>query len=211
MKSRSRLIPIGFVLVIAGAAITFPLWRPLFVNDVVNEAFPGLTAEQQAGFLAMPADQQMAFSEMAAVNSTMAVEMIKAALEPTTAAPSDEEAMLEEAAPTALSSGSFVQIDVIHGAEGTATVYQLTDESRLLRFENFRSTNGPDLHVILSSAEAPRTHADLGDDYLNLGSLKGNVGNQNYEIPAEIDLGRYKSVVIYCLPFQVVFSTATLR
>jgi hypothetical protein len=51
---------------------------------------------------------------------------------------------------------------------------------------------------------------EVGEDQVELGQLKGNVGNQNYEIPAEIDLSLYQSVVIYCLPFQVVFSTATL-
>lgn len=208
MKSRSRLILIGFVLVITGAAITFPLWRPLFVNDVVDEAFPGLSAELQADFQAMPADQQAALNRMATANPTMAVEMVNAMLEPTVAAPADEQTMPE--LPTPITSGEFVQIDVIHGAEGTATIYQLSDASRLLRFEEFRSTNGPDLHVILSSSEAPRSHDELGENFLNLGRLKGNVGNQNYEISAEVDLSQYRSVVIYCLPFQVVFSTATL-
>lgn len=208
MKSRSRLILVSLVLVVAGAAVTFPLWRPLFINDVVNEAFPGLPAELQADFQAMPADQQAALKEMAELNPTMAVEMVKAALEP--AALADEQTMPEGDAPELIASGSFVQIDVIHGAEGSATIYQLADESRFLRFENFRSTNGPDLHVILSIAETPRSHNELGEDYIDLGSLKGNIGNQNYEISAEIDLSRYKSVVIYCLPFQVVFSTATL-
>ncbi len=211
MTSRSRLILVGLVLVVAGASITFPLWRPLFINDVVNEAFPGLSTEQQANFQTMPADQQAALREMATANPTMAAEMVKSVLEPTVAAPADEHAMPEGAAPTAIKSGTFIQIDILHGAEGTATVYHLGDESHFLRFEDFRSTNGPDLHVILSSAEAPRSHEELGEDYIDLGQLKGNVGNQNYEIVSEVDLSRYKSVVIYCLPFQVVFSTATLR
>jgi hypothetical protein len=46
--------------------------------------------------------------------------------------------------------------------------------------------------------------------YLDLGSLKGNIGNQNYEIPAGTDISEYQSVVIYCLPFHVIFSTATI-
>ena len=56
------------------------------------------------------------------------------------------------------------------------------------------------------------SYSDLvvGDDYVHLGALKGNIGNQNYEIPAEVDLSEYKSVVIYCVPFHVVFATATL-
>ncbi|MCC6614584.1 MAG: DM13 domain-containing protein [Anaerolineae bacterium] len=112
--------------------------------------------------------------------------------------------------PTVLGAGSFVEIDAIHRGEGQATVYRLEDGRQLLRLEDFRVTNGPDLHVILSRAEAPRTHEEVGD-YVDLGSLKGNVGEQNYDIPPDVDLTEYHSIVIYCVPFHVVFSTATLE
>ncbi|MCB9452025.1 MAG: DM13 domain-containing protein [Anaerolineaceae bacterium] len=118
--------------------------------------------------------------------------------------------MPEMTDPVVVASGSFITIDVIHGAEGTATVYQLPDDSRVLRFEDFRVTNGPDLHVILTKNPDPRDAAAVGTDYIDLGKLKGNVGSQNYDIPAGIDLNEYQAVVIYCVPFHVVFSTATL-
>jgi hypothetical protein len=78
-----------------------------------------------------------------------------------------------------------------------------------LRFEDFSVTNGPDLHVLLAVDPAPASREDLGD-YVDLGSLKGNLGSQNYEIPPGTDLSQFKSVVIYCVPFHVVFATATL-
>ncbi|MEM7336152.1 MAG: DM13 domain-containing protein, partial [Chloroflexota bacterium] len=57
----------------------------------------------------------------------------------------------------------------------------------------------------------PLTRDEVGTDYIDLGSLKGNMGNQNYEIPADVDLSQFQSIVIYCQPFHVVFSTATLN
>jgi hypothetical protein len=78
-----------------------------------------------------------------------------------------------------------------------------------LRLEDFSVTNGPDLHVLLAENPSPPDHDSLGM-YLDLGSLKGNLGDQNYDIPAGTDINQFKSVVIYCLPFHVVFSTADL-
>jgi hypothetical protein len=99
--------------------------------------------------------------------------------------------------------------DSFHQGSGQATIYQLPEGGHVLRFEEFDVTNGPDLHVILVKNPSPVSSADVGDDYIDLGSLKGNIGNQNYDIPAGVDLSQYQSVVIYCVPFHVVFATAT--
>jgi hypothetical protein len=115
----------------------------------------------------------------------------------------------EPAQPIVVLQGQFQDADSFHKGSGSATVYQLPDGGLTLRFEDFSATNGPDLHVLLASGPAPASSDDLGD-YLDLGSLKGNVGNQNYEIPPGTDLSQFKSVVIYCVPFHVVFATATL-
>ena len=104
--------------------------------------------------------------------------------------------------------GQFVDADSFHLGEGSATIYQQGDQS-VLRFEDFSVTNGPDLHVLLATNGAPTNRSDLGE-YIDLGPLKGNLGNQNYEIPADVDLSQYNSVVIYCMPFHVVFSVASL-
>jgi hypothetical protein len=126
--------------------------------------------------------------------------------EPATETPTAEP---EPAQPTVVVQGQFQDADSFHKGSGLATIYQLPDGGLILRFEDFSTTNGPDLHVLLASDPAPTSRDDLGD-YLDLGSLKGNVGNQNYDIPSDTDLSQYKSVVIYCVPFHVVFATATL-
>jgi hypothetical protein len=115
----------------------------------------------------------------------------------------------EPAQPVVVVQGQFQDADSFHQGSGSATIYQLPDGGLVLRFEDFSVTNGPDLHVLLASEPAPASRDDLGD-YLDLGSLKGNVGNQNYDIPPDTDLSQFKSVVIYCVPFHVVFATATL-
>lgn len=115
----------------------------------------------------------------------------------------------EPAQPIVVLQGQFQDADSFHQGSGSATIYQQPDGGLILRFEDFSATNGPDLHVLLASDPAPASRDGLGD-YLDLGSLKGNVGNQNYEIPPGTDLSQFKSVVIYCVPFHVVFATATL-
>ena len=108
--------------------------------------------------------------------------------------------------------GTFERIDAVHWAQGDVTIYQLPDNRKILAFDNFLAANGPDLRVLLSASEAPRTReeVELGNLELELGSLKGTAGNQTYEIPPEVDLSLYNSVVIYCQAFHVVFSTATI-
>jgi hypothetical protein len=208
MSPRTRYIIIGLGVLAVAVVITFPLWRPYFVNDVVDEAFPELDSEQQTAFTELTEDQQDAYVTMKDENAEMAVAMVKAAIEADSEVPEAEQTMPEMTDPVILAQGSFIEIDVVHGAEGTATIYQLPDSTRVLRLEDFRSTNGPDLHVILSKDSPATTLGSVGEDYIDLGRLKGNVGSQNYDIPAEVDLDDYGSVVIYCVPFHVVFSTA---
>ncbi len=102
-----------------------------------------------------------------------------------------------------LAMGMFVDTDSFHRASGAATVIRLDDGSRLLRFEDFQTTNGPDLYVYLSSDRQTQ-------DFLDLGRLKGNIGDQNYPIPADTDLARYRYVLIWCRAFTVLFGSADL-
>lgn len=96
--------------------------------------------------------------------------------------------------------GTFRGVDSAHNVEGQAFVLE-EDGKRYLRFENFRSTNGPSLKVYLSKD----TNAG---DYISLGDLKGNIGNQNYEVPEGVDLGEYNQILIWCEPFSVLFGHA---
>jgi hypothetical protein len=124
---------------------------------------------------------------------------------------------VSESAPPApaqsrLAAGRFGVVDGIHKGEGAATLVRLPDGQTVLRLEDdFRVTNGPDLYVYLSGSAAPRTSAELhGTGAFEVGQLKGNVGGQNYVLPDDLDLTRFRSVVIYCRRFTTVFSTAQL-
>jgi hypothetical protein len=147
---------------------------------------------------------------MLKTNPTMAVEMAKAALSPDRIVPDAEQAMPQIGGSSIVAKGAFIQIDAVHKAEGTVTLYQLSDNSRILRFEQFKSTNGPDLHVLFTRNPEPRKPADVGNDFVDLGQLKGNVGDQNYRVPSELDLSQYQGVVIYSLVFGAIFSSAKL-
>ena len=123
--------------------------------------------------------------------------------------PADDEGTPEPSGPVAVLNGSFLGADDFHQGSGTATVYELENGSNVLRFEDFEVTNGPDLHVLLVPNDAPVDRDDL-TGYVDLGELKGNIGNQNYEIPPDIDISEFGSIVIYCEPFHVLFASASL-
>ncbi len=210
--NRKFLIVILIPVLVVIATVTKP-WV-FFQTTTVDEAFPfdDMTESQQEAFLEMPEDVKTTLMEMA-VNEETDPEMVK---ETTLAVMGPDAEVMEEPMtgmeiePTVLGKGEFGQIDPVHGASGTATIYELPDGQRIVRLEDFSSTNGPELHVILTTGTAMETFADVGE-YIELGLLKGNVGNQNYEIPAELDLTPIKSIVIYCRPFHVVFSVADLE
>jgi hypothetical protein len=115
----------------------------------------------------------------------------------------DDEAMMEDKMAMELSGGFQGAGDGIHNASGKATVLYLEDGSSVLRLENFRVTNGPDLYVYLSTDKS-------ASDYVDLGRLKASSGNQNYELPAGVDLSKYDNVIIWCKSFSVYFGGAEL-
>lgn len=105
-------------------------------------------------------------------------------------------------------SGPFINRS--HPTQGNAIVLGDGTGQRFLRFEDFRTDNGPDLNVYLSSAPQDAPAGQFDDDFIDLGDLKGNVGSQNYEIPRDVDLSRYSTVVIWCVRFSVIFGAAEL-
>jgi hypothetical protein len=113
---------------------------------------------------------------------------------------------------TVLATGSFRDVDRVHRGSGSATVFEMPDGRRVLRFDDFEVTNGPDLRVLVATHPDP-PDADALDEagYVELAPLKGNIGSQNYEIPADLDLTSAGSIVIYCRPFHVLFSVAPLQ
>ena len=114
-----------------------------------------------------------------------------------------EETIMEENIPTDY-SGIFIGVDDgIHDAQGDAYTTPLEDGNNVLRLENFKSTNGPDLYVYLATD-------NNASEFINLGELKANKGNQNYEIPDDTDLSKYSKVLIWCKAFGVLFGSAEL-
>ena len=114
------------------------------------------------------------------------------------------------AAPMPLSQGRFH--GVAHATHGLATIYQLPDGTRALRLTEFETSNGPDVQVYLVAAkDATDNDTVTTAGFKHLGALKGNVGDQNYEVPAEVDLATYQAVTIWCRRFGVNFGTAPLN
>ena len=89
-----------------------------------------------------------------------------------------------------------------HEVQGRAMIYE-QDGSSTLRFENFETVNGPNLHIYLAADQKAQ-------DFIDLGPIKATKGNVNYNLPASIDLEKYNQVIVFCVPFKVVFSLADL-
>ena len=116
---------------------------------------------------------------------------------------------VQENSPRLLLEGRFH--GVAHETQGTAAIFELPDGKRVLRLTDFETSNGPDVRVFLGGAKDANDNDTVTKaGYVELGPLKGNVGNQNYDVPSEIDLGNFGSVTIWCKRFGVNFGTAPL-
>jgi len=221
MSKRTLIIIAGILGLTAVIAVGWYLGSPLFIDNTVDEAFPFETPDE-ATIAVMPETERedlekefmAAMPDMETIEElspedrqTVAVEVMSTAAVVMMDKAVADDMMVDEW--SAVAQGEFVGADDFHQGSGSATIFQQADR-RVLRFEDFFVTNGPDLHVILTRHSSPASRSDVGENYIDLGSLKGNMGNQNYEIPAGVDLSDYQSVVIYCVPFHVVFATATL-
>ncbi len=194
LKDRRLLIIVAAVILVPVAGVAWWLGSPLLFDEVVNEEFP------LSSSATVPEDTTQEEVEK--------VMEVLARVDDKTDEPMPKD--MEETG--VLKTGNFRDADRFHKGEGQATLYVLEDGSRVLRLEEFRVTNGPSLRVILATTADPSSSAEvLQGAYVDLGTLKGNVGNQNYPIPEDTDLTAINSIVIYCKPFKVVFSVATLQ
>ena len=101
-----------------------------------------------------------------------------------------------------------------HQTSGRATIYKSPDGKQYLRLSDFTTSNGPDVHVVLARSEDPDLQQEIvkGNlDSVELGTLKGNQGDQNYDLPATADVAKYGAVAIYCERFHAVFGLAKLE
>jgi hypothetical protein len=111
--------------------------------------------------------------------------------------------------PKKIASGEFHS--GAHETKGTAAIFKLADSKRTLRLTNFATSNGPDVHVYLvAAADAKDNDTVKNAGFVDLGSLKGNIGDQNYDVPANVDLAKYRAATIWCARFNVNFGTAPL-
>lgn len=191
MRGRKLWMIIAIILVVVGP-LAWWLISPLFISKTVREEFP--------------------FSATAVVPENMKrgeVEQVMAGLAKVDE-PMEEPMLSAMVSAEKIKSGSFRDADAIHKGSGRATIYRLPDGSYFLRLENFKVTNGPALHVLLSQHPNPESRDDI-KGYLDLGNLKGNIGNQNYVLPSNVSVASQQSVVIYCKPFRVLFSIASLH
>ena len=109
----------------------------------------------------------------------------------------------------AVASGSFH--GAAHETKGTATIYRLADGRRTLRLTQFETSNGPEVQIYLGAApDAKDNETVTKAGFVTLGAMKGNIGDQNYEIPDGVDLTKFHSVTIWCHRFGVNFGTAPL-
>jgi hypothetical protein len=126
---------------------------------------------------------------------------------PTETAAQSEPARMDDQSGILL-SGQFRSY--AHETVGTAAVHDLGGR-RLLRLTGFSTSNGPDVRVYLVAAnDATDDETVTKAGFVELGKLKGTQGDQNYEIPAGLDLDKYRAVTIWCHRFNVNFGTAPL-
>jgi hypothetical protein len=108
-----------------------------------------------------------------------------------------------------IAKGSFKSF--AHETKGTAAIYQFTNGKRTLRLTEFETSNGPDVRVYLTAADVEKGNDAInGAGFVDLGSIKGNKGDQNYDLPADVDLNKYRNVTIWCARFGVNFGSAAL-
>lgn len=191
MKRNIRSI-LGPMVIVALLPSLMMITRPqtIFAASSDPQAFMNMTEEQrvQAARNMTQNEKEMIMNEFSKQNATVNENMNETTVTNNTMA----------------LMGNFIDAgDGFHKAEGIAKVVNLADGRTFLRLENLKTTNGPDLYVYLSVGKD-------ASDIVNLGRLKGNIGNQNYEIPAGTDLSKYNTVLIWCKAFSTLFGSAKL-
>ena len=178
MKGGLRMKTSGKVLIgVIGIAVLVVAWwliSPLFLNETVDEGLPPTSEES----IVEDTEEETDVSE-----------------------PADEKE--EGTIETTAVSGVFKDGEKNYQTKGTIQSIE-SDGDVYLRFEDFETTNGPDLFVYLTKPGQETTEG------VSLGALKGNIGNQNYLVPTDTDLTEYNTVVIWCRAFSATFGTGEL-
>ena len=212
---------IGAIVVILGIS-AFYLASPLFISTEIDEPLPGgaevpasISSNQLQDFMAMSEQERIEAGsqmneqkknqimlEFARINTST-----NESMEQQINQSSSDQQDLQSGNETRdlLLTGSFIGVgDGIHNAQGIAKVIPIESGGSVLRLEDLVVTNGPDLYVYISTDKS-------ASEFVNLGRLKANIGNQNYPIPNGTDMTKYDTVLIWCKAFSVLFGSADLK
>ena len=200
MNKKIKIAIGGIITVIAIAIATYTI-SPLFINTSIDEPLPDTSPK--VGFEEF---MKLSEDERATIGKDMTQEekdniMKVFAQENSTI--NDEMAIPENQTNNMLAGNLIDAGDGFHMASGQVKVLQIPDETQILRFENLDVTNGPDLYVYLATDTTAK-------DFVSLGRLKGNMGNQNYPIPENMDFEKYNKVLIWCQAFSTLFGSSKL-
>jgi hypothetical protein len=204
------IAPVTLVALAGVAYLAFGVFgvHTLFIDDTVDEDGPVFASGAAAPTDTLPQVETTAPPTTAVPAAPTATDGPNA-----TEAPVVTDAPTTTVAPepqiVTLAEGTFIPRGRYSG-EGQALVLNDGSEQRFLRFENFSTDNGPDLRVYLTVSDANGDSGAFDDDFVDLGVLKGNIGDQNYEIPPDVDLSVYDTVVVWCVRFSTPFTAADL-
>lgn len=218
-----RVLAIGMGLILVILTFTYPTWRPRPNFETAEAIFPELDETLRPAFDALPSDVQAIYIALRRENVRIAQALATARLRPS-------ERLIEDlpnvSNAAVVARGSFAPV-VLPSTEtrrqlppyqflydealGDITVYRYPDERKLLRIENLSLLNGPDLRVYLVTIADPLNLEELGNDYIDLGALRANSGNQNYDIPRELNIRTFASVVIFDRVSGHIFGVARIN
>lgn len=218
MRKGIKLGIIAAIVIVVGAS-AFYLVSPLFISTELDEPLPegaelsSVSASEQqfrefvvmseeerieAGNQMSEEEKNQIMLEFAGINNSSSVNETMEELQVSEGVGNDTDG-------SALLTGTFIGVgDGVHDAQGIARVIPIENGGNVLRLEDLVVTNGPDLYVYLSTDKS-------ASDFVDLGRLKANIGNQNYPIPAGTDLTKYDTALIWCRAFSVLFGSAELK
>ena len=200
MDKKIKIAIGGIIAVIAIAIGTYTI-SPLFINTTIDEPSP--TTNQNIGFEEF---MKLSEDERATIGKNMTQEEkdnIVSVFAQENATINDEMNLPENQTNNMLAGNLIDAGDGFHKAFGQVKVLQIPNGTQILRFENLDVTNGPDLYVYLATDTTAK-------DFVSLGRLKGNMGNQNYPIPEDTDFEKYNTVLIWCQAFSTLFGSSKL-
>jgi Electron transfer DM13 len=221
----NKKILIVIIIVIVALVIPFAIYTisPLFVSNTLNEPLPTTVAVTNKKIASQEYQKFVSMNEQDRINAAKQMSqrqknmvMIGAAelnnsinenvlLSAGTINKQQQQSNATTIATSTIMTGTFNGAgDGFHNAEGLAKIIPLGGGHTILRLENFKSTNGPNIHIYLATDKA-------ASSFIDLGRLKANNGNQNYDIPIRTDLHKYNLALIWCKDFSVLFGSAQLK